>query len=216
VILEPQAVADVLPFLTDSFDARTADEGRSAFSKPEGRTKVGEPLFDSRINLFSDPAHAELPAPPATEEGVPATRMSIVHAGVLENLVYSRFWARTKERAPSPGPVNFILEGAGQAESVADMIKATDRGLLITRFWYVRLVDPRTVMITGLTRDGVWLIENGRVLRPVGNLRCNQSLLAMLAPGNVEMVGIPERRYPMMVPALKLKSFAFTSQSDAV
>ena len=216
VILEPQAVADLVSFLTESFDARTADEGRSAFSGAEGRTKLGERLFDERIHLYSDPAHTDIPEAAATDEGVPAARMDIVRAGVLQNLVYSRFWAHERGKEPTPGPVNFILEGGGPTSTVDEMIKATDRGLLITRFWYVRLVNPRTVALTGLTRDGVWLIENGRVRHPVGNLRFNQSVLAMLGTGNVEMIGASERRSPMMIPALKLKSFLFTSQSDAV
>ena len=90
------------------------------------------------------------------------------------------------------------------------------RGLLITRFWYVRLVDPRTIMLTGLTRDGLWLVENGEIRHPVRNLRFNQSVLAMLAPWNVEAIGAPERRSPFMVPPLKLSSFTFTSMSDAI
>ena len=90
------------------------------------------------------------------------------------------------------------------------------RGLLITRFWYVRLVDPRTILLTGLTRDGLWLIENGEIRYPVRNLRFNQSVLAMLAPWNVEAVGASERRSPFMVPPLRLASFTFTSMSDAI
>ena len=96
------------------------------------------------------------------------------------------------------------------------MIKATPRGLLISRFWYVRLVDPRTIVLTGLTRDGLWWIDKGRISHPVRNLRFNQSVLAMLAPWNVEAIGAPQRRSPMMVPPLKLGSFTFTSISDAI
>ena len=96
------------------------------------------------------------------------------------------------------------------------MIKATPRGLLISRFWYVRLVDPRTIVLTGLTRDGLWWIDKGRISHPVRNLRFNQSVLAMLAPWNVEAIGAPQRLSPFMVPALKLGSFTFTSISDAI
>jgi predicted Zn-dependent protease len=96
------------------------------------------------------------------------------------------------------------------------MIKEMKRGLLISRFWYVRLVDPRTIMLTGLTRDGLWWIENGKIQHPVRNLRFNQSVLAMLAPWNVEAIGAPQRQAPLMVPALKLGAFAFTSISDAI
>ena len=110
VILEPQAVADLIGFLTNSFDARTADEGRSAFSAKDGKTRVGEALFNERLNLYSDPMHPELPAAPSTDEGIPASRLSLIKAGVLENLEYSRFWAQERKREPTPGPVNYILE----------------------------------------------------------------------------------------------------------
>jgi predicted Zn-dependent protease len=96
------------------------------------------------------------------------------------------------------------------------MIKGMARGLVISRIWYVRLIDPRTIMLTGLTRDGLWWVDKGRIQHPVGNLRFNQSVLAMLAPWNVEAVGTPQRQSPFMVPALKLSGFTFTSVSDAV
>jgi predicted Zn-dependent protease len=216
VILEPQAVSDLLGFLNGALDARNADEGRSAFSAKDGKTRIGERLFSERINLYSDPMHPEMPAVPSTGEGIPATRLSLIKAGVLENLVSSRYWAQQKKLQPTPGPVNYILESTQPAVTLDDMIEATPRGLLISRFWYVRLVDPRTIVITGLTRDGMWWIEKGRISHPVRNLRFNQSMLAMLAPGNVEAIGAPERRSPMMVPPLKLGSFTFTSISDAI
>jgi predicted Zn-dependent protease len=153
---------------------------------------------------------------PATAEGVPAARLSLVKAGVLENLEYSRFWARERKREPTAGPVNYILESAQPATPAAEMLKGMERGLLISRFWYVRLVDPRTLVLTGLTRDGLWWIEKGAISHPVRNLRFNQSVLAMLAPWNVEAIGAPERRSPWMVPALRLAAFTFTSVSDAI
>jgi predicted Zn-dependent protease len=97
-----------------------------------------------------------------------------------------------------------------------EMIKGMKRGLLISRFWYVRLVDPRTLVTTGLTRDGLWWIENGQIKNPVRNLRFNQSVLAMLAPWNVEAIGQAQRNSPFMVPPLRLSSFTFTSISDAI
>ena len=191
VILEPQAVADLIGFLTNSFDARTADEGRSAFSAKDGKTRVGEKLFNERISLYSDPMHPELPAVPSTSEGIPASRLSLIKSGVLENLEYSRFWAQERKREPTPGPVNYIMESAQPAVSTDDMIKGMQRGLLISRFWYVRLVDPRTIVLTGLTRDGLWWIDKGKISHPVRNLRFNQSVLAMLAPWNVDAIGAP-------------------------
>ncbi|MEO8681604.1 MAG: TldD/PmbA family protein, partial [Vicinamibacterales bacterium] len=182
VILEPQAVSDLISFLTGSFDARTADEGRSAFSGKDGKTRVGEAIFNERLNLYSDPMHAEMPVAPSTNEGIPASRISLIKAGVLENLEYSRFWAQEKKRDATPGAVNYILESSQPPTSMDAMIKGMERGLVISRFWYVRLVDPRTIMLTGLTRDGLWWVEKGQVRYPVRNLRFNQSVLAMLAP----------------------------------
>ena len=216
VILEPQAVSDLMGFLNNALDARTADEGRSAFSGKDGRTRVGEQMFHPRLNLYSDPMHGEMPAVPSTSEGVPAARLSLIKGGVVENLVYSRYWAGQKKVQPTPGPVNYIMESSDAPVSIDEMIKGTARGLLISRFWYVRLVDPRTIVLTGLTRDGLWWIDKGRISHPVRNLRFNQSVLAMLAPSNVEAIGAPQRLAPFMVPALKLGSFTFTSISDAI
>jgi predicted Zn-dependent protease len=216
VILEPQAAADLIGTLMNNFDARTADEGRSAFSAKGGKTRAGEKLFDERISLYSDPMHPELPATPSTSEGIPASRLSLVNGGVLEHLTYTRYWAQERKLTPSPGLVNLIMESAQPPGSIDDMIKGTERGLLISRFWYVRLVDPRTIVLTGLTRDGLWWIENGKISHPVRNLRFNQSVLAMLAPGNVDAIGAPQRLSPLMVPALKLRAFTFTSISDAI
>ena len=216
VILEAQAVADLVGFLTNALDARTTDEGRGAFSGKNGTSRIGEKMFNEKLNLYSDPMHAELPANPATNEGVPATRLPLIKNGVLENLAYSRYWAQEKKKEPTPGPVNYILESSQPPTSMDDMIKGMERGLLISRFWYVRLIDGRTIMLTGLTRDGVWWIEKGQIKHPVGNLRFNQSVLAMLAPWNVEAIGAPERKAPLMVPALRLSGFTFTSVSDAI
>lgn len=216
VVLEAQAVADLLGFLTNSLDARTTDEGRSAFSGKDGKSRIGDAMFNEKLNLYSDPMHPDLPAAPSTGEGIPATRLSLVKNGVLENLAYSRFWAQEKKKEPTPGPVNYILESSQSPTSQDDMIKGMERGLLISRFWYVRLINGRSIMLTGLTRDGVWWIEKGQIRNPVGNLRFNQSVLAMLAPRNVEAIGVPERKAPLMVPALRLSGFTFTSVSDAI
>jgi predicted Zn-dependent protease len=216
VILEQQAVADLMGFLVNAFDARTADEGRSAFSGKGGQTRVGEKMFHEGINLYSDPMHAEMPAVPSTGDGIPATRVSLIKAGVLETLRYSPFWARARKLTPTPGPVNYIFESTQAATPMSEMIKTMKRGLLISRFWYVRLVDPRTIVLTGLTRDGLWWVENGEIRHPVRNLRFNQSVLGMLAPWNVEAIGESRRLSPYVVPSLKLSAFTFTSISDAI
>jgi predicted Zn-dependent protease len=224
VILEPQAIADLLGRVTSFFDARTADEGRSPFSAPGGKTRLSERVFDERLSLYSDPWHPELPGPPYAQDGIPAEKLYLVREGVLENLVYTRFWAKKKDKPATPGPVNVILEGSGPAASIEEMIKDTRRGLLVSRFWYIRMVDPRSLALTGLTRDGVWLIEDGKIRHPVRNFRFNQSILKMLAPGNPVMVGAPERvgsseaqgSSAALLPALKVKEFNFTSASEAV
>jgi len=218
VILEPQAVGDLFNL---GFDARGAEEGRSNFSAPGGKTRRGEKLFDERLNIYSDPWHPELPASSVAQAGLPARKLYLVQNGVLENLVYSRFWAQQKSAEPTPGPVNTIIESSGPTMSVEEMIKTTERGLLVSHFWYIRPVDPRTALFTGLTRDGVWLIENGKIQHPVNNFRFNQSILQMLAPGNLLAIGKPERigggdGGASLLPALKIKEFNFTSKSEAV
>jgi len=221
VILEPQAAGDLLQF---DFNARSADEGRSPWSAPGGKTRQGQKLFDERLSLVSDPLNPDLPGSPAAQDGIPAERLYFIKNGALETLDYSRFWAKKQDKAPTPGPVNYIFENSGKAASLEEMIQATQRGLLVTRFFYIRMVDPRTALFTGLTRDGVWLIEGGKIKHAVRNFRFNQSLLALLAPGNVEMIGHPERisssegqgNGALLVPALKVKQFNFTSASDAV
>jgi predicted Zn-dependent protease len=224
VILEPQAVADLVGNLGFTFNARNADEGRSVYSKVGGGTRLGDKVFDERISVYSDPWHPDLPGSQSSQGGMPSQKIYMVRNGVLENLVYNRFWAKQKGKEPTPGPVNTILAPAGAGSSIEDMIKSTERGILVSRFWYIRSTDQRTASVTGLTRDGVWFVENGKIAYPVKNFRFNQSITGMLAPGNVEMIGVPERvgssegggAGASMLPALKLKAFKFTSQSEAV
>ena len=223
-ILEPQAVADLMGFVAFNFDARSAEEGRSPLSAPNGKTKLGEKLFDERINIYSDPWHPELPSTPAAQGGIPAQKIYLVRNGVVENLIYSRFWAKQKGKEPTPGPVNSIVESSAAPVSLEDMIKSMDRGLLLGRFWYVRGLDPRTVSQTGLTRDGIWYIEKGKIQYPVKNFRFNQSVMRLLAPGNIDMIGKSERvgssegqgGNAALLPALKVKEFHMSSQSESV
>jgi predicted Zn-dependent protease len=228
VILEPQAVADLLGFFDFIFNAREADEGRSPFSATGGKTKVGQRIFDERLSVYSDPWNLELPGPAVASGGMPAQKFSLVKDGVLQNLVYNRYWAQQKHAEPSPGPVNVIMEGGGQPATLPGMIEATAKGLVVSRFWYIRPTDPRTAALTGLTRDGMWYVANGKAQFAVHNFRFNQSLLELLAPGNVELIGGPERvsqseywaysqgESTALFPALKVKEFHFTSQSEAV
>ena len=224
VILEPQAVADLMGGFGFAFNARNAEEGRSVFSAPGGKTRIGEKMFDEKITIHSDPWHPELPGSQSANGGIPAQRIAMVKDGVLDNLTYNRFWAKQKGKEPTPGPVNTILESNGPTSTIDEMIKSTERGILVGRFWYIRGTDPRTASSTGLTRDGVWFIENGKIAYPLRNFRFNQSVTKMLAPGNVLMIGKSERvggsegggANASFLPALKLKEFNFTSQSEAV
>ena len=218
VILEPQAVGDLVQRIANALNARTADEGRSAFAKRGGGSKIGERIVDERVSLFSDPADPELLSAPFDDQGLPLSRQMWIENGLLKTLAYSRFWA-TKQGRQATGPPN-ALKLTGGLASVEDMIRSTPRGVLVTRFWYIRPVDPRTLLLTGLTRDGTFLIENGRIAKPVQNLRFNESPLFML--NNVEMIGRPERIAGtesggnVVLPALKLREFHFTSVSEAV
>lgn len=222
VILEPQAVADLLGGFGFGFNARNAEEGRSAFSSPGGKTKLGEKMFDEKVTIYSDPWHPDLPGSQSAQGGIPAKRIVMVDSGVVKNLIYNRYWAKQKNVKPTPGPVNTIFETGGSTQTLEQMIASTDKGILVSRLWYIRSTDPRTASSTGLTRDGVWMIENGKIAYPLKNFRFNQSTIKMLAPGNVLMVGKPERVGSSeggggsLFPALKLKEFNFTSQSEAV
>jgi len=221
VILEAQAAEDLIGL---NFDARSVDEGRSPYSAPGGKSRLGERIFDERINFYSDPWHPDLPASSAAQDGIPAERIYFVRNGVLENLQYSRYWAHEQGKRPTPGPVNSILQSSAPPATLEEMIASMDRGLLVSRFWYIRGVDPRTELLTGLTRDGVWWIEKGKIQYPVLNFRFNQSVLELLAPGNVEKLGAAERvsgsesqgNGASLTPALMVKRFHFTSLSDAI
>jgi predicted Zn-dependent protease len=218
VILEPQAVGDLVQLFGGYVDARSADEGRSPFSKQGGGNKIGEKLVDQRITLYADPFDPRVLAQPFDGQGFPLGRQVFVENGVLKQLFYSRFWAQKQGKTPTGGPSSFIMNG-GEA-SVDDMIRSTDRGVLVTRLWYLREVDPRTMLYTGLTRDGTFLIEGGKITKALKNFRFNESPLFML--NNLETLGRPVRLAgteaggAIVVPAIKVRDFNFTSLSDAV
>lgn len=223
VILEPTAVASMVGLMMQSLTARSADEGRSFFSKAGGGNRIGEMFLDDRVTIVSDPAAPALSVQPFTPEGLPARRTTWVEKGTLENLNYDRFWASKTGRTPTgvAGVPGYTMRG-GDA-TVEEMIRSTERGLLVTRLWYIRGVDPRTILFTGLTRDGTFLVENGRIAHPVKNLRWNESPVFML--NNIEMMGpaVPVSGSEsgdvgpvIVVPPLKVRDFTFTSVSDAV
>jgi predicted Zn-dependent protease len=218
VVLEPQAVGDLVQLLAFSLDARSADEGRSAFSKQGGGTKIGEKVTDARVTLFSDPADSQLLSNTFDGEGLPARRQVWIENGVLKKLVYSRFWAQKQHQEPDAGTNAVKL--AGGTQSTEELVSSTPRGILVTRLWYLRPVDPRTVLYTGLTRDGTFLIENGKVTKAVKNFRFNESPLFMLnnleALGRAVRVAGTESGGDVVMPAIKVHDFNFTSLSDAV
>ncbi|MBT8145749.1 MAG: TldD/PmbA family protein, partial [Gammaproteobacteria bacterium] len=178
-------------------------------------------LFDPRVTLFSDPAYRDAEVAPFTSRGEPVTRQTWIGGGRLEALARSRYWAQQRSETPLPGPANLIMQGG--VDSLEEMIASTERGVLLTRFWYIRGLNPRIVSYTGLTRDGTFLIEDGRISRPVTNFRFNQSITEMLQ--NVEMIG-PATRVaasenssvgrPIVVPPLKVRNFNLSSVSDAI
>ena len=222
VILEPAAVADMLAFMIFSADARQADEGRSFFSKKGGGNRVGDQIVGEKINIYSDPAHPLAPSISFDNEGLPIAKNVWVENGVLKDLSYSRFWADKMGKKPTAGPANLIMEG-GNA-TMADLIAGTERGVLVTRFWYIRPLDPQTLLVTGLTRDGLFLIEKGQVTRPVKNMRWNES--PVFALNNLDAMTAPERTvsgegvggagFSVVCPAARIREFTFTSGSDAV
>ena len=154
--------------------ARSADQGQSFLTRKGGGTLIGEKLFPEIITLRSDPSDKRYPALQWTQEDLPAKPITWIRKGVVENAVYDRYWASKTDKSPTPSPANLILDGSEL--QLADLIKATERGLLVTRFWYIRGVNPQTVQFTGLTRDGVFLIEKGVVTQPVMNLRFTESV----------------------------------------
>lgn len=212
VILEPLAASDILNNMFRGFDARSADEGRSFMSKKGGGTRLGEQLFSENVNIYSDPMNAEIPSATWSGDGLPITRTQWVEKGVVKNLAYSRYWAAQKNAAPLPFSRNVIMEGGTQ--SLEELIKSTEKGILVTRFWYIRSVDPQTLLLTGLTRDGTFYIENGEIKFPIKNFRFNESPVIML--NNVEALGKPVRTGSGLIPPMKIRDFTFTSLSDAI
>ncbi|MFD0798816.1 TldD/PmbA family protein [Maribacter chungangensis] len=212
VILEPSAALGLLNGIGRSINARQADEGRSFMSKEGGGTKIGEKIVDERVHLWSDPLNSEVPSATWNGAGQPLKKTSWIENGVVKNLAYDRFWAKEKGVDAVPFPSNFIM--AGGDASLEELIKSTKKGILVTRLWYIRSVDPQTLLYTGLTRDGTFYIENGAIKYPVKNFRFNESPIIML--NNLETLGKQVRVDGNLIPYMKIRDFTFTSLSDAV
>ncbi len=233
-LLPPTAVSDMLIYQYWSAGARDAAEGRTVFSRPGGGTRVGERLSAMPLDLFSDPrypgaecapfvvAHASGRDSSVFDNGLPSPRASWLSAGVLSALHSSRYSARLAGLPVAPSVDNLILSAPGASASLEAMIASTKRGLLLTCLWYIRLVDPQTLLLTGLTRDGVYLIEEGEVVGAVNNFRFNESPVGMLS--RVLEVGATERTLPRewgdyfnraAMPPLRVEAFNMSSVSQA-
>ncbi len=216
VILEPRAVADMMGFLGSGFDALAVDEGRSCFTG-----KVGEKVVGENITVTSDPYHPLLQGRPYDGEGLPRKQVTLIENGVVSGLVYDRLTAQKHGVEPTGhGSGGSNTGGAHPASlvfsdgdaSLDDMIAGTDAGILITRLWYLRTVDPMKLIVTGMTRDGMFWVEGGEVKHGLKNMRFNESVLSVLS--NVLAMSPAERVGGMVLPAMKVENFAFTSGTE--
>ena len=214
-VLEPQAVTDLVPLLGGALNARTADEGRSPFSKPGGGTRIGEKVMDERITIYSDPGDPQLLGQPFDQEGLPLRRVVWIEKGILRNLAYSRFWAQKQGKEPTGNALAGGFAMAGGTRTTEELIAGCERGILVTHFFYIRSLEPRTVLQTGLTRDGTFLIEKGKITKSLKNFRWNESPLLML--NRLEDIGRSELTAAgRLMPAVRVSGFDFSSLSDAV
>ena len=223
VILEPRANARFLSLMTGIFNARAAEDGRNFLSKPGGATKVGEKAFNEMLTLKSDIGNPILRQQPMMNDNRPAAPVTWIEKGVVRNLFYDETYATEKKIAPTPAATNMSLVMEGTDQSVEDMIKSTRRGLLVTFFWYIRGVDQDTLLNTGMTRDGLFLIENGEITMPVQNFRWNMSPL--VGYNNLTAVGRPVPMHmgesydggnTALIPPVRMEDFYMTSVSPAV
>ncbi len=230
VILEPAASVDLISHMITMMDARRADEGRSFLSKAGGGSRLGEKLMDERVHLYSDPMNADVPGNPWAADGRPRKRVDWIKDGVVENMSYSRYWAQKKgisddKAVPSiregfRGRSVGAFEGAqgvimdGGTDNLDALVKGVKRGVLVTRMWYIRPVDPQTVLYTGLTRDGTFYVEDGEIKYAIKNFRFNESPVIML--NNIEALGKPVRANGCLIPPMVVRDFTFSSLSDAV
>jgi predicted Zn-dependent protease len=208
VIFEPQAVHDFLGFLFWNMSARDADEGTTAFAG-----KVGQKLFSNKVSINTRTDDPELPSPPFGLDGLPARPQVWFRKGVVERLRHDRFWAA--QRGTDPDPLLYPLFVEGQDQSISDLITQCKKGLLVKRLWYIRYVDRREMLLTGMTRDGLFLVKDGEIVAPVKNLRFNESPVVFLQ--NVVAMSRPRRIGGWAkVPGIMSKAFTFSSKTESV
>ncbi|MEO8664366.1 MAG: TldD/PmbA family protein [Ignavibacteria bacterium] len=218
-ILDNAAVSDMIDNLIGFMSKRSADEGRSYFSEKNNKNKIGQTIADAKVNIFSDPQSTLAPASPFYNDGYPVYKRDWIKSGVLKNLYSGRYWAKKTNTEYVPYPTNIIMEGA--SKSVQELIASTENGIYVSRFWYIRTVDQRQILLTGLTRDGVFLIENGKIKHAINNYRFNESpvnILKNIIDMSVteKVVGSETGSARIVVPALKLSEFNFSTISDAI
>jgi predicted Zn-dependent protease len=201
VILRPAAVQEFVPYYVIC-DAKATDEGRTCL-----RGKLGQKVCGENITLRSNPADPRCPRAPFRHDGLASPTLNWIGKGVLENLATSRFWAKKTGRRATGYPANVIMDGGTATDE--EMIASTERGIFVVRFWYIRYVDPMESLLTGMTRDGLFLIENGKITRPLKQWRFNDTVLGVLS--RVEQIGQLERVENMLMPTIKVRDFHFTS-----
>jgi len=210
VIMEPLAVAEILAFLFFTMSAREAEEGTTPFAGT-----VGTRLLAEAVTLHLPVDDPDIPVAPHGEAGLAVRPTTWIEHGVVRRLFHSRYWAAQK--GVEPDPTFFPLAMDGGDRSVADLVAQCRRGLLVKNLWYIRFVDRRTLMLTGMTRDGLFLVEDGRIVGPVKNMRWNESPITFLQ--NVTALSRPERIGGwgvFKVPAVMSNGFTFTSATDSV
>ncbi|HKY60287.1 MAG TPA: metallopeptidase TldD-related protein, partial [Gemmatimonadota bacterium] len=219
VILEPVATAVLSGALVGQMNARRAMEGRSYLSAPEGATRLGEQLVSPLVTIRTDPLHSEAPGRAWAGEQLPAGATTWYRQGRVESLQYDRYWAGRHDVDPVPGSTNLVMEG--EDRSLEELIRGTERGVLVTRFWYIRTLNPADLTLTGLTRDGTFWVEDGAISHAVNNFRWNESPVRVFA--RVEAMSRPVRVAdedwvldPSYVPAVRASAFRFASVSQAV
>jgi predicted Zn-dependent protease len=235
VVLPPSAVGDLMLFLLDATGGREAEEGRTVFSRAGGGTRIGEVLTAMPFELWSDPEAQGLECTPFLATGASTADLSVfdngmalerthwIREGRLERLQYHRAGAARSGALPTAPVDNLLLRLPGATGSLEDMVAGTERGLLVTCLWYIREVDPRTLLLTGLTRDGVYVVEDGRVVGAANNFRFNESPVDVLsraseASATVRTLGREGGSWlnRMAMPALRIPDFNMSTVSQAV
>ncbi|RNF28292.1 peptidase C69, partial [Massilia aurea] len=180
---------------------------------------LGDKLFDSQVNVWADPWDKDVPVSPWDEESLLAReRTQLIKDGRIASLDYSRYWAQKMGKRATAGHGNMIMEGG--TKSLEELIAGTKKGIVVTRTWYIRMVDPQSLLLTGLTRDGTFYVENGKIKYPLKNFRFNESPVTILNNidelGKPQIIGGDEVPFQMVLPPMKVRDFNFTSLSDAV